>query len=79
MDSDAIRGQLEAKGVEAACPVCKRSVGWNLATPDGGTAFLMVHHPVDGTMSLHVLPFVCGNCGFVRLHSSSDLMDNGPS
>jgi hypothetical protein len=75
MDLDAIRAKLKAKGAQQVCPVCAHDVQWELGISDDATAYLWVRDPArDTPLSLHVIPLVCPNCGFIRFHSSTRVL-----
>jgi len=83
-DRDAILAKLEAKGAEPLCPVCRVDAAFDLSVPDGAKAFLTIFVPDsdDGggsARSLHVVPLICRNCGYVRLHSPVHLLKDEPA
>jgi len=83
-DRDAILGKLKAKGAEPLCPVCRVDAAFDLSVPDGAKTVLTILVP-DGddgaciARSLHVVPLICRNCGYVRLHSPVHLLKDEPA
>ena len=81
MDADlnTIFAKLKAKGAEEACPVCAANAEFEVNYPDGVTVFLTVHDPdpdLGGASALPVVPLICRNCGYVRLHSPNHLLSD---
>ena len=76
-DLDSILAKLEEKGAEQSCPVCNADAPFEMNLPAGANAFLTVYSP-DDARGLRVLPLICGNCGYVRLHSPAHLLTDGP-
>jgi hypothetical protein len=89
-DSERVADLLQARGARGECPVCGENrwesvgelanlmVSLPLSTPGGQ----MVQAGVQGRMyqqgiSCYVL--VCGNCGFVRLHSAGMIEEDEAS
>lgn len=68
-----VADKLKTKGVHPACSACQLDLGWQIGTPTGTTAHLVISDPAGGTHSIHVLPIICNNCGFVQLHDESVL------
>ena len=62
---------LASRGARKACPLCGHEQ-W-----DGGEQRLSLPRTLTGAEHdpLEVIPLVCRNCGFVRLHSSRMLSD----
>jgi hypothetical protein len=73
MQGDEIAARLRnLKGAKAECPICG-STKW--AEPgDNGRAMLTISNR-EITETLPLIPLVCENCGFVRLHDESRLHD----
>ena len=61
---DAIRAVVNVKA-HAPCPMCGQE---NWAAGDRLTEVIAPNEP-----SIQALPFVCRNCGFVRLHAVQPL------
>lgn len=72
---------LEAKGSSVACPCCSHEV-WDI----------LIEDPVDlsdqrimefsllrlrGGVQVAVVAMICGNCGFVRMHSVEKTIQTG--
>jgi hypothetical protein len=74
IDPDDFRRQLEAKGVVAGCPACGET-GFTVPESALGTNVVglpaMLGSQVVPGRALPVVPLVCNNCGFVRLHTAS--------
>ena len=58
----ALRNAVNARA-RACCPMCGQDE-WA-----GSDMLASVPEPAPSVMSIDVIPFVCRNCGFVRLHS----------
>jgi hypothetical protein len=75
MDIDGLRAELEAARGKPKCPVCGKAAGWDIKTPeDADTILVVVQHGEFHPMHIRVLPILCRNCGFIRLHSRSHLL-----
>jgi hypothetical protein len=62
---------LASRGARKACPVCAHE-DW-----DGWDQRVALTRTLDGEdhASIEVVPLLCRNCGFVRLHSAHVLSD----
>lgn len=62
---------LASRGARKQCPLCGHEdwAGW-----DQRIALSRVHEGSD-TAPLDVIPLLCRNCGYVRLHSAHVLSD----
>ena len=71
---ERIQGQLDAKGAKDTCLVC---AGPNLIVDSEARYVLFASRDqtVDVSQAVENIAVVCADCGFVRLHSSSQLMD----
>jgi len=75
-DKDLARRQLEANGaMERPCAACGKT-NWRVAESMSGL-FAATDDVVDltDTMAARVVPVVCMDCGFVRLHDWQVLSD----
>jgi len=72
---DRINRQLDAKGAQDTCLVC---AGSNLIIDVEARYVLFASRDqtVDVSRGVENIAVVCGDCGFVRLHSTSQLLDS---
>jgi len=74
-ERDRIQGQLDAKGAKDSCLVC---AGPNLIVDAEARYVLFASRDqtVDVSQAVENVAVVCADCGFVRLHSTSQLLDD---
>jgi len=71
---DEIRATLEAKGTDPNCPVCGLDAAWDHILPGFGKMALDTgFYP-----ALEVIPLICHECGYIRLHHYETLMGQPP-
>jgi hypothetical protein len=79
LDHDAARRALDVSGASLACPSCDGTAWRNLGYAGSLVmldAVTLDEQPLQAggvRAGLFVVAFVCGNCGFVRLHSRDEL------
>jgi hypothetical protein len=77
MDERELSNILVSRGADAACPACEAD-NWTAMKPTDLDLAIPGEQP-DGrkVIGLPVVPLICLQCGFVRLHSR-DVLTNEP-